>query len=183
MFLATSEIAVAMRVCSVVDSPLAAASSRPFWRAVTMSPSCSMGTDVSWAMAAAPWQPLTHEGEALLEVERGRHALQRQAELDHGEGDVGLDAHHDRLRAAQPRRVGDAPDGAGGERVQDVERRHVDDDCPGPGASYRLRQVVPQLDERVVAERRLHGGDEDLALPQDRDGHVRLHHAPARAPN
>src|SRR5512143_352731 len=117
MFRATSEMAVAMSVCSVFERPLAAASSRPFWRAVTMSPSCSMGTSVSPkpspAIARAPLELLVHERHAQLEVERGRYALQRQAELDHREGHVGLDPDHDRLRAAQPRSVGDAPDGAG----------------------------------------------------------------------
>src|SRR3990172_3794373 len=57
MFLATSEMAVAISVCSVLDRPLSAASSRPFWRAVTMSVSWSIGTWVSPDIASTPPHP------------------------------------------------------------------------------------------------------------------------------
>src|SRR3990172_9037813 len=171
MLRATSEIAVATSVCSVTESPLAAASSRPFWRAVTMSPSCSIGTLVSPGIAPAPRGASIHEREALLEIQGRRHALERQPQLHHGEGDVGLDPHHHRTRAPQPGRLRDAADGAGGERIEDVEGRHVDDHRAGPDAPHPLGQLVPELDESPVVQRLLHGGDEDVALLHDGNGH------------
>src|ERR1700740_1167115 len=98
MLRAISEIASAIIVWSVLENPVAAASSRPFWRAATMSPSCSIGTVTS----GCTWAPRSREGadvgEPFLEVERRRHALQREAELHHREGDLGLDADDDRVR-------------------------------------------------------------------------------------
>src|SRR5512144_875730 len=101
MLRAGSEIAVATSVCSVRDSPRAAASSRPFWRAVTMSASPSIGTWVSTPIAAPPRRLAAREREPLLEVERRRDAVEREAELHHRERDLGLDPHHHRPRAAQ----------------------------------------------------------------------------------
>src|SRR6266702_1035803 len=121
MLRATSEMAVATSVCSVIERPLAAASSRPFWRAVTMSPSCSMATLVSPAMAPVPRGAFIHQQETLLQVERRRDPVELQPELHHGEGDLGLDPHHHGTGAPKLGRVGDAADGAGRERVEDVE--------------------------------------------------------------
>src|SRR5687768_1087961 len=104
MLRATSEIAVASSVWSVLVNSRLAASSRARWRAVTTSESDSMAMRVS----RAPSDPTVaglllrlQQGEALLEVERGLHVLEVHAELDHGEGHLGLDAHDHRLGAAQ----------------------------------------------------------------------------------
>src|ERR671914_2248711 len=117
MLRATSEMAVAMSVRSVLENPAAAASRRPSWRAVTMSSSVMIGTRISFVTVAGLLDELVQEGQSLLEIERGVHALEVEPELDHRESDLGLDADHDRLRAAQVGRVGDAAQRAGSERV------------------------------------------------------------------
>src|SRR5438034_7551371 len=90
MFRASSEIAVATTARSVEGNPHCAASSRPFWRAATMSESESIDTRTSSAMSANFMPralPLAIKVcEALFEVQRGRHALEREAQLDHREG-------------------------------------------------------------------------------------------------
>ena len=48
--------------------------------------------------------------QAFLQVERGGYVLQRQAELHHREGDVGLNPDDQRLRGAQTLIVGIQPD-------------------------------------------------------------------------
>src|ERR1700704_3546016 len=113
MFRASSEIAVAMSAESVEPNPSAFASSRPFWRATTMSISELIRTCISCVIdsafdvtasgrSALPGDSEIEELEPFLEVQRGGHAFERQAELCHGEHDVWLDADDHRLRAAQP---------------------------------------------------------------------------------
>src|SRR5919201_1703312 len=101
MFRASSEIAVATTARSVEGKPHCAASSRPFWRAATMSESESIATRTSSAMSAnfiARAFPLSIQiCETLFEVQRRRHALEREAQLDHREGDFRLDADDDGL--------------------------------------------------------------------------------------
>src|SRR3954465_15574535 len=105
MLPAISEMAVAMSVCSVREKPVDAASSRPFWRALTMSCSLSIGTRSSVGMTTASLPDLAQEQDALLEVERRIDAIEREAELHHGKGDVRLYPHDDRVGAAKLRRV------------------------------------------------------------------------------
>src|SRR5262249_47955853 len=100
MLRATSEIAVAMRVASLAGNPARVASSRPFWRAATMSASSSMPTRVS-ADTTTSRERGGEDREAILEVERRVDAVESETELDHGGGDLGLDARDHRLRAAQ----------------------------------------------------------------------------------
>src|SRR5947207_1517233 len=137
MLRAISEMAAAMTVWSPLENPASAASSRPFCRALTTSTSDVIGTSSSSAtgapslfVEALPALPI-QKGEPLFEVERGRDALERQAELHHREGDLGLDADDHRFGPAQPRHVRDVPQRADGEGVHDVERRHVDDHTAG----------------------------------------------------
>src|SRR5689334_5740708 len=115
MLRASSDIAVAISARSVDVKPRSRASSRPFWRAVTMSISALTGTVISWLATSASFfvrrrprdgsQFLIEIGEALFEIERGGDALQSEAELNHGERDLGLDADDDRFRAAQANHV------------------------------------------------------------------------------
>src|SRR5438094_7470416 len=104
MFRASSEIAVATTARSVDGNPHCDASSRPFWRAATTSESQSMETRTSSAMSANLLVPsvAVEIREALFEVQRGRDAFQGEAQLDHREGHLRLDAHDDGLGAAQP---------------------------------------------------------------------------------
>src|SRR2546427_710992 len=114
MLRASSEIAAAMTVWSPLEKPASAATLRPCWRAVTTSTSDAIGTrsssttvDVARAALAAlgalASDPI-QEGQPLLEIERGRDTLERQAELDHCKGHLGLD-----LPAAAPDRDAAAP--------------------------------------------------------------------------
>src|SRR3989441_12930794 len=175
MFLASSEIAVATTAWSVEGKPQCAASSRPFWRAATMSASQSIDTRTSSAMSAnliiGPIPLAVKVGEALFQVQRGRHALQREPQFDHREGDLRLDADDDGLRPAQPDHVGDVAQGTGGERVDHVERRHVHDDAARPDLADLPDERVAQLLQVLVRERRLNGRDQKRALLEDRNLH------------
>src|SRR5919108_5147524 len=104
MLRATSEIAVASSVWSVLDSSSCEAMARACWRAVTTSASDSIGITDSWSSATVPGllpRP-RQQCEALLEVESGQHILEGHAELHHGEGDLGLDADDHGRGAPQP---------------------------------------------------------------------------------
>src|SRR2546421_3815991 len=142
MLRAISEMAAAMAVWSPLENPASAASSRPFCRALTTSTSDVTATSSSSATGAPTGTPSLHtvealpalpiqKGEPLLEVERGRDAFERQAELHHREGDLGLDADDHRFGAAQPRHVRDVAQRADGEGIHDIEGRHVDDHTAG----------------------------------------------------
>src|SRR4051794_34868146 len=143
MLRATSEIAVASSVWSVEESSRSAASSRARCRAVTTSASDSMAIRL-WASAATVARLLAglQQREALLEVEGRLHVLEAHPELDHREGDLGLDADDDRAGAAQPGHHRDAAQGPGDEGVHDVERGDVDDDAPGAMAGDLGHHVV-----------------------------------------
>src|SRR5689334_16340179 len=111
MLRATSEIAVASSVWSVLERSRSAASARARWRAVTTSESDSIAirsSRRSAATVAGAFPGRLEQGEALLEVQRGLHVLEVHPELDHREGHLGLDAHDHGLGAAQPRHLGDA---------------------------------------------------------------------------
>src|SRR5207237_1098610 len=80
-----------------VEKPASAARSRPRCRAVTTSVSAVIGirrssatVDASRPALDAELRLLVEEQQAFLEIQRGGHALEREAELDHGEGDLGL---------------------------------------------------------------------------------------------
>src|SRR3954447_12151422 len=130
MLRATSEIAVASSVWSVLVSSSPAASSRARWRAVTTSESDSIAIRVSApsAVTVAQSPPVLQKREALFEVERGLDVVEVHAQLHHRERDLRLDADDHRLGAAQTGHLGDRAQGAGDERVHDVQRGDVDDD-------------------------------------------------------
>src|SRR5436189_3313179 len=105
MLRAISEMAAAMTVCSPLENPATAASARPCCRASTTSTSAAIGSRSSSPTAArllgfaferALFGAAIEEREAFFEVEDRRDALQRQAELHHGECNVGLNSHDDR---------------------------------------------------------------------------------------
>src|SRR4051794_1665113 len=144
MLRATSEMAVAIRVWSVPEKPPAAAISRPFWRAATTSASAAIGIRASAvtdrALSARPAQEL----QPFLEVEGRRDAVERQAELDHGERDLRLNSDHHRLGTTQLGDIRDAPDRSRGKRIEDIERRQVDHHASAPKATHALGELVPQ---------------------------------------
>src|SRR5919106_4186105 len=103
MLRATSEIAVARSVWSVLVSSSCDAISRARCLAMTTSASDSIGiTDSCSSATVAGLLPgPRQQREPLLEVERGQHVLQAHAELNHRERDLRLDADDHRLRPAQ----------------------------------------------------------------------------------
>src|SRR5215218_3931882 len=174
MFRATSEIAVASSVRSVLEKPRSEPIARASCRAKTTSASDSIGTrTLSPTATRLPADLLLQEREPLLEVERRVDVLEVHAQLDHRERDLRLDADDDGLRAAQPGHVRDAAQRARHERVHHVERGDVDHDPARPVAADLAHDVVLQPQDVRVGERRLDRGDEERALLEDRDGHVR----------
>src|SRR6185312_11339714 len=100
MLRAISEMASAMIVRSVFEKPVSAASSRPFWRAMTTSSSRTIGTRISAAMAWTPIDCLLQIVETFFEIERCGHAVEGKPELHHGERYLGLNTDHDRCGPA-----------------------------------------------------------------------------------
>src|SRR5215210_6723829 len=129
MLRATSEIAVASSVWSVELRSSSPASSRARWRAVTTSASDSIAIRLSASTVERLLELGLQQRQPLLEIEGGLDVLELHAQLDHREGDLGLDADDHRLGAAQPGHVRDPAQGARHERVHHVERRDVDDDA------------------------------------------------------
>src|SRR5439155_25519517 len=176
MFRASSEMAVATTARSVEGRPHCDASSRPFWRADTMSTSRSMATRTSSAMSANLMMlgtlPLAVKvREAFFQIERGRDAFQREPQLDHREGHLRLDPHDDGLRSAELDHVGDVAQRTGRKRIDHVEGCDVHDDRARPDLADLHDQGVAQLLEVVVRERGLDRGDQIRALLEDRNLH------------
>src|SRR5207245_4906916 len=161
---ASSEIAAAMTVWSPLEKPAFAATLRPCWRAVTTSTSDAIGTSSSSGTVDAPVAALdalagdpVEEGEPFLEIERGRDALEREAELDHREGDLGLDPDDDGLGAAQAGHVRDVAQRAHGKGVHYVQCRHVHEDAAAAEEPHPLGPPLPQLRAAGIGQRRLDG--------------------------
>src|SRR5919202_4471938 len=131
MLRATSEIAVATSVASVLEKPSCAASARPSARASTMSSSDVIATRVSAFIDVLAGRRAPQDLEPLLEVERGLERLQVQLELHHRDGNVGLDPHDHGARSAQARRHCDRAQRAGDEGIDHVEPGDVEDDAAG----------------------------------------------------
>src|SRR5258708_16703076 len=172
MFLAISEIAVAIIVTSVSEKPSCRASSCPAWRAATMSSELLTSTTKSVGTVApdrrlARVQLPIQQRKPFFEVQRRLHVVEHQAELDHGEGHLRLQADDHRIRAAQPRHVGDRAYRPGGEGIHHVDRGDVDDDAVCAAAAAALHQVWTKPLGVGVGERGLYRSDEDCALFQN----------------
>src|SRR5215213_2330089 len=176
MLRATSEIAVASSVWSVLVSSRSTASSRARWRAVTTSASDSMAIRSSAASGGTVAGSLLalEQGEALFQVQRRLDVLELHAQLDHGEGHLGLDADDHGLGAAQAGHHRDAAQGARDEGVHDVERGDVDDDPARAVARDLAHHVVAELQDVRVGQRRLDRRDQERALLEDGYGHAAL---------
>ena len=79
--------------------------------------------------------------EPLLQIERGDHAFQVEAQTDHREGDVRVDTDDHRLGPAQLDHLRDVPEGAAGERVHDVHGGDVHDHRARPEAAHLLDEA------------------------------------------
>src|SRR5918993_1553299 len=94
MLRATSEIAVASSVRSVLEKPRSAPIVRASWRAVTTSASVRIATRISSATGVGlPVELLLEEGQPLFEIERRMDVLEVHAQLDHRERHLRLDPH------------------------------------------------------------------------------------------
>src|SRR5687767_853593 len=173
MFRATSEIAVAMIVRLLCEKPACDARLRPCCRAATMSAEFWIRTCtwLSLLTAMAFLEPLIEQREALLEIEGGQHVLECQSKLHHRLGDVGLNADDHGLGAAQLGHIGDGAQSTRGERVEHIQRGHVDDHSQGAVLPDQPRQVVAQAHQILIAERRLDARDQVMTLLEDRNGH------------
>src|SRR4051812_30134443 len=92
-----------------------------------MSASLAIGTRASAATSIPLRDEVLKKFESLFEIEGGRDSLQIQPELHHRVRHLWLDSDDDRLGAAQFRGMSDAANRAAGERIEHIERRHVDD--------------------------------------------------------
>src|SRR5258708_19515745 len=103
MLRAISEMAAAMTVCSPLENPATAANARPCCLASTTSTSAAIASRSSSPTAAwflgfgferrALFGPAIEEGETFFDIQHGRDAFHRQAELPHRQGDVPPNAH------------------------------------------------------------------------------------------
>src|SRR5207302_10304439 len=171
---AISEMAAAMTVCWPLENPATAASARPCCLASTTSTSATIGRRSSSPTAArlfgsglyeALFSAAIQEGEAFFEVQHGGDAFQRQTELHHREGDVGLDAHDDGLGAAQAGHVRDVAQRAHGERVHDVECGDVDDHPTAARPPDLGDQRFTKMGHIGVSKCGRNRGNEELPLP------------------
>src|SRR5258708_1095340 len=102
MLRAISEMAAATRVTSAPEKPRPSASSRPCWRAVTISMVDRTSTRLSlFGGLCMLLGLLVQERQSLLEVEGCADPFQGQAQLHHSKSHFGLDAHDHRLGAAE----------------------------------------------------------------------------------
>src|SRR5258708_15531914 len=131
MLRAIWETAAAITVWSPALKPTSAASSRECGRGLTTSTADAMVMASSSDMIAARLDLAVEEHESFLKVQCGGHPLEGEAELDHGEGDLRLDADDHRLGAAQPRHVREVAQRSHREGVHHVERGHVHDHAAG----------------------------------------------------
>src|SRR5437867_5419063 len=107
-----------------------------------MSVSRSMTTRVSAGTVIVPPDEPAQKLNSLLQVQGSGHFLERQAKLNHRKCDVRLDPDDDRVGASKLHRVCDAADCPRRERVEDVERRQIDDDATSPEPPHPLGKVV-----------------------------------------
>ena len=59
----------------------------------------------------------------------------------------------------------------GGERIEHVERGDVDDHATSAITADQVGQVVAELNQVLIGQRRLDTGDEGLTLFENRNGH------------
>src|SRR5258706_1479535 len=102
MLRAASEMAVAIKACSLLEKPISTASARPCWRAVTISASALIRTTVSTLrMPVLNLRLLIQIDQTFFEVKGSCFILQCHAKLNHGKGNLGLNPHNNSLCAAQ----------------------------------------------------------------------------------
>ena len=106
--------------------------------------------------------------QAILQVEIGARGVCVQADLDHGEGHIGLNADHRQLGASKASNAAAGAQDVGCERIDHIQGRDVDDDHAGALLADALAQVSLELSQLRVAESSVDRGDQILALSHDR---------------
>src|SRR5262245_540594 len=132
-------MAVAIMVSSDPLNPSSMASVRPFWRAVTMS-TAELTSTWLLSMTSALFLAPVQIREPFLEIERRAHAFQREAQLNHRKGDVGLDADDDGFGSAQFQHVRNRAQGPGREGIDDVENRDINDHAARADEPHAVRE-------------------------------------------
>src|SRR5207245_3307790 len=179
MLRASSEIAVAIRVASPGVKLNAAASERPFWRAMTMSwsdrmgtwVSCSKGFDLATQMVAAPdFRNQVNTGTRGAVAPDGCKRERRNAaasRLDEATADSVADESRGLVDVELPHQPGAVR--LGGLRADPEDRRHV---LRGPAFADHLQDLAFAWGERVdgnvgLAQVRLDDGAGDVRAQID----------------
>src|SRR5258706_12612640 len=108
MLRATSEIAAAISVTSEPLNPSVIASSRPLWRAVTMSIvewTSTLTLPLMFDASCIDPRYVIQKVQAFLEVQGGAHSFQGKSQLHHGKRHFGLDAYDHGIGATQIQHV------------------------------------------------------------------------------
>src|SRR5215510_14429329 len=135
MFLASSEMAVAISVASPEEKPSSKARDRPFWRAKTMSWSELMVTRISIRDTESSlslhgcFELLVQISQTFLQIEGCGDTFQGQTELDHCKCDFGLNSNNDGFRSAQADHVGNFTQSSRRESVHHVHGGDIHDDA------------------------------------------------------
>src|SRR5438132_1460033 len=84
----------------------------------------------SWSMPwattiAATVGPLIEVSETFLQIECSSDSFQSQSQLHHSKSHLRLDAHNDRIRAAQANHVRDVEERACSKGIHDIKRGHI----------------------------------------------------------
>src|SRR5262245_30739010 len=133
----------------------------------------STGIAVTVAVAAA--ERRAQQLHALVHVEAGANARERQTELDERDGDRGAHADDDRLGVEHPRHRRDVADHAPDEGVDDLERRDVDQHAAGAVAHDTVGEVVLQRHRQAVVHVHLDADEQKLVHLENRNAlHVRI---------
>src|SRR5260221_8964891 len=183
MLRASSEMAVAIKCWSVGLKPIAAASDRPAWRALTMSASVLMTTATTFSGrspgkgSAAKTAPRVEQVQPGIEVQCGCHTVQLEAEPRHCEGDLGADPDDHRFGAPEPDRRGQLAQDLGGEGVDDVQESDVHDRRPGAVSPNLIGDLRLEGGQAGVGRGFAEDAEEIVTLLDDPVGHGSGSHA------
>src|SRR3984957_2470384 len=123
----------------------AMATARTAWRARTTSSWSRIGSVSSFSTdtrLSLIVNNLPDQGEALVHVERGADAGQREAELDERNRDSGLHADHHGGGIEHLRHGGNVVEHAADEGIDDRQRRDIDHDAARPVGNDAVGEVV-----------------------------------------
>ncbi len=142
---------------------------RTAWRHSTMCCSDSRGRvpEVSSAKRGLP-ADAAQQFHAALHIERGAHAVQRQAKFHEGDGHGRLHADHDRMCRENARDAGNAAEHPAHERIHDLQSGDVDHHACGTGVGDARGEVFLQGEGGVVLHVQLDGDQQGVAHAEDR---------------